>query len=44
MRNGGQSGPIIQIINGTFYGFQDIVEQVRQAGLDLQRRGDPQWA
>jgi methyl-accepting chemotaxis protein len=39
-----QARPIVQLINCTIYGFQDFVEQVRQAGLDLQRRGDPQWA
>jgi hypothetical protein len=43
LRGGGQS-PVIYLINPVIYGFQDFVDQVRQAGLDLQRRGDPQWA
>jgi hypothetical protein len=40
----GNQAPVINLINPIIYGFQDFVEQVRRAGLDLQRRGDPQWA
>ena len=44
LRANQQAGPVVQLINCAIYGFQDFVEQVRRAGLDLQRRGDPQWA
>ncbi len=44
LRNGQSSRPIVQLVNCTIYGFQNFVEQVRLAGLDLQRRNDPQWA
>jgi hypothetical protein len=44
LRGDQQQRPVVQLVNCTIYGFQDFVEQVRLAGLDLQRRRDPQWA
>lgn len=35
--------PIVQLIGCTIFGFQDFVEQVRLAGLELREGADPAW-
>ncbi len=38
---GGNPQPTLVMNNPVFYGFDDFVEKVRQAGLALKRRGTP---